>query len=109
MARKPKNSNKEWSISDKKKLKDFARKNTTTESIARHLGRSKDAVYSKASELQVSLKPLDKYAFSIRAKGGFEHIRQNVGYAPKILKSSPYSKRKSRVIRQTTHTGPRRK
>ncbi len=56
----PNKSGKEWSSSDKSKLKTLAKKGTSTSSIANQLGRSQDAVYNKASELKVSLKPKDK-------------------------------------------------
>ena len=50
----------EWSGSDVKKLKDLAKQGKTTPTIAKDLGRTKSAIYSKASEKNISLKPKDK-------------------------------------------------
>ncbi len=60
MARKPRKNGTEWSNSDLKKLKDLAKKNVDTDVIAKKLERTKGAVYNKASEKDVSLKPKDK-------------------------------------------------
>lgn len=59
MSRLPRNSGKPWSNADIKKLRELAGKETTRE-IARILGRSTSAVYAKASELGISLLPIDK-------------------------------------------------
>lgn len=57
---KAKNSGREWTNADVQKLKQMARNNTDTDDIAKSLGRTKSAVYNKASEVDVSLKPKDK-------------------------------------------------
>ena len=57
---KPKNSRKEWTKTDVNQLKQFAKQNVDTDDIARKLGRTPAAVYNKASEKEISLKPKDK-------------------------------------------------
>lgn len=47
----------QWSDADEKTLKELARGNTPTRVIAFKLGRTEDAIQSKASELGVSLAP----------------------------------------------------
>jgi hypothetical protein len=64
----PKNSGKEWSRSDEGQLRDLARGNTPTRLIGLKLGRSEDAVRSKASELDVSLKPTNQSPYNRRKK-----------------------------------------
>ncbi len=59
MGRKARNSGKEWTRTDVQRLKQMARAGRTTPAIARELGRSIAAVYTKASELGVSLMPRD--------------------------------------------------
>ena len=54
------NENKHWSKSDVGRLKFMAEKGFATASIAGNLGRTKDAVYTKASKENVSLLPRDK-------------------------------------------------
>ena len=56
----PKNQGKEWSKGDIQKLKKLARLNKNTVIIAKELGRTKNAIYTKASEENISLKPKDK-------------------------------------------------
>jgi hypothetical protein len=59
MADQPVNDGKPWTPVDVKKLRDDAAKGKTTPDIARDLGRSKDAVYKKASEEHIPLMPKD--------------------------------------------------
>ena len=49
------NCHKQWHEDDIRKLKELARSDTPTGAIALKLGRSKAAVYDKASELGISL------------------------------------------------------
>jgi len=62
----PKNSGKEWSDGDVAKLEKLAEGNTPTGLIAWKLGRSKDAVYSKASDEGISLHPTNKSPYNRR-------------------------------------------
>ncbi len=54
------NQNKPWSVLDICKLKYLINENTSTERISNLLGRTEEAIYQKASELNWSLKPKDK-------------------------------------------------
>ncbi|MBL4537681.1 MAG: hypothetical protein JKP96_03340 [Oceanicaulis sp.] len=62
------NSGKRWSDKDKTELKKLAKGNTPTRVIGLKLGRSEDAVYSKAQELGVSLKPTNQSPYNRRKK-----------------------------------------
>lgn len=57
---KPKNSGKEWTKTDVNQLKQFAKQNDDTDDIAKKLRRTPAAVYNRASEEKISLKPKDK-------------------------------------------------
>jgi hypothetical protein len=60
MTKAPKNSGKAWSPADVKQLKQEAKGNTPTRVLALHLERSPAAVQAKASDLGVSLKPVNQ-------------------------------------------------
>ena len=66
MAKTPPNSGKDWTPADEAKLRKLARGNTPTGLIAHDLGRSEAAVRSKASELDVSLKPTNQSPYNRR-------------------------------------------
>ncbi len=68
MAKTPKNHGKDWSSGDVGKLKKLANGNTPTGLMAYELGRTKDAVQSKASEENISLKPTNRSPYN-RRKG----------------------------------------
>ena len=51
------NSGKQWTPQEERKLKELAKDNTPTRVIGLELGRPEAGVYSKASELGVSLQP----------------------------------------------------
>lgn len=54
------NKEKPWSDSDEQLLRKLASENTPTKEIAKQLGRTIDAIYNKASELDITLLPRDK-------------------------------------------------
>jgi hypothetical protein len=54
------NHRKKWSNSELKELKVLANKNTPTGIISLKLGRTPDAVRTKASEEKISLHPTNK-------------------------------------------------
>lgn len=58
--RKPTNSGKEWVKTEIQKLKNMAKQGKDTDEIAEKLKRTKNAVYKKASEKSITLKPKDK-------------------------------------------------
>ncbi|HYX07555.1 MAG TPA: hypothetical protein VE912_12560 [Bacteroidales bacterium] len=64
MAKYNRNSGKKWKSSEERKLRDLARKNTPTRVIGLKLGRTEDAVRSKASELNISLKPTNQSPYN---------------------------------------------
>jgi len=68
MAKKPANSGKVWTPQEIKELKDLAKKNTPTRVIGIKLQRSEDAVYSKASEENIPLKPTNQSPYGTKKK-----------------------------------------
>lgn len=63
------NSGKEWTPDAERQLAELAelaRGNTPTRVIGLKLGRTEDAVRSKASELNVSLKPTNQSPYNRR-------------------------------------------
>jgi len=56
----PPNHRKPWTSADDAQLCRDARQNMDTDDIAKDLGRTKNAIYSRADELDVSLDPPDK-------------------------------------------------
>ncbi|KAA0225350.1 hypothetical protein FCG40_01405 [Fimbriimonadia bacterium ATM] len=65
---RPKNHGKDWSPSDVNQLKDLAKENTPTRVIAIKLGRTADAVQSKATHEGISLKPTNQSPYNRRKK-----------------------------------------
>lgn len=57
-----------WSDQDLQTLRKLAKANTPTGLIASTLGRTKQAVQSKASEEEVSLRPTNKSPYNRRKK-----------------------------------------
>lgn len=66
MAKTPKNHGKAWSKADLKQLKEEAKHNTPTRILGLHLGRTPEAVYSKASEIGLSLKPTNQSPYGTK-------------------------------------------
>jgi hypothetical protein len=66
MVKKPANSGNVWTPADVKELKDLAKKNTPTRVIGIKLERSEDAVRSKASEEDISLKPTNQSPYGTK-------------------------------------------
>ena len=60
VAKKPTKHGQPWTKRDTAQIGILARKGVDTDDIAKRLGRTKDAIYSKASEEGVSLRPKDK-------------------------------------------------
>ncbi|MES0489870.1 MAG: hypothetical protein ABUK01_07770 [Leptospirales bacterium] len=54
------NAGKDWTENDIAELKKLAKQKTDTDTIAKKLGRSKSAVYTKASDHNITLMPKDK-------------------------------------------------
>ena len=64
MAKVPTNSGKPWSPKDVATIKELAKGNTPTRVIGLKMGRTEDAVQSKASDLGVSLKPTNQSPYN---------------------------------------------
>jgi len=57
MAKSTRNSGKQWTKQEVAKLKTLARQNTPARVIGLKLGRTLQAIYNKASEKGIQLKP----------------------------------------------------
>jgi hypothetical protein len=68
VARTPKNHGKDWTKNDVSELRKLAKGNTPTGLMAHKLGRTEDAVRSKAAEQNVSLKPTNRSPYNRRRK-----------------------------------------
>ena len=66
MAKSTRNTGKRWSAGEERQLRSLARGNTPTRVIGLKLGRSAPAIYSKASELGVSLRPTNQSPYDRR-------------------------------------------
>ncbi len=64
----PKNNNKPWTPQDVQKLDDLAKGNTPTRVIGLKMGRTEDAVRSKASDENISLKPTNQSPYGTKKK-----------------------------------------
>lgn len=67
MPKTPANHGQAWRLAAVRQLRQLARGNTPTRLIAYKLGRTEDAVRSKASEVRVSLKPTNQSPYNRRA------------------------------------------
>ena len=66
MAKYNRNSGKPWAAKDINSLHTLAEKNTPTRVIGLKLGRTAEAVYAKASEKGISLKPVNQSPYNKR-------------------------------------------
>ncbi len=64
MPKYTRNSGKEWSKADERELKKLAAENTPTRVIGLKLGRTENAVRSRASANNVSLKPVNRSPYN---------------------------------------------
>jgi hypothetical protein len=64
MAKYNRNSGKEWKPAEIKEIKSLAAKNTPTRVIGLKLGRTEDAVRTKASENKISLSPTNQSPYN---------------------------------------------
>lgn len=60
MAEYDRNTGNSWTEDEISQLRQLAKENTPTRVIGLKLGRTEDAVYSKASEEGISLKPVNQ-------------------------------------------------
>jgi hypothetical protein len=68
VAKQPKNHGKTWTPAETKQLRQLAKENTPTRVAGLKLGRTPEAVQSKASELGVSLKPTNQSPYNRKGK-----------------------------------------
>ena len=66
MPKQPINARKNWSRQEVKELAKLADLNTPTRVIGLKLGRTESAVYAKASEQDISLKPTNQSPYNRR-------------------------------------------
>ncbi len=66
MAKYNRNSGKAWTGSDVSQLRSLARQNTPTRVIGLKLGRTPEAVQTRASEEGISLKPTNQSPYGRR-------------------------------------------
>ena len=68
MSKSNRNSGKAWSSSEIKELKSLVKENTPTRVISLKIGRTPNAIYSKASDLNISLKPTNQSPYNRKSK-----------------------------------------
>lgn len=68
MTKSTRNTGKTWTRGDVSQLRTLARQNTPTRVIGLKLGRTEDAVRTKASENNISLKPTNQSPYNTRKK-----------------------------------------
>jgi hypothetical protein len=66
MSKNPAHHHQEWTRQEVGKLRELARENTPTRVIGIKLGRTEDAIYSRASEEDISLKPTNQRPYNRR-------------------------------------------
>jgi len=66
MSKSTRNAGQRWSSSDVSHLRQLAHENTPTRVIGLKLGRPEGAVYSKASEQGIPLKPTNQSPYGRR-------------------------------------------
>jgi hypothetical protein len=64
MAKPPENYNKAWTEAQEGHLKELAKERTPTRVIGQKLGRTPSSIYKKASELGVTLGPLNQAPYN---------------------------------------------
>ena len=66
MPKSTRNTGKPWTSSDVAKVRELARQNTPTRVIGLKTGRTADAIYKKASEKGIPLKPTNQSPYNRR-------------------------------------------
>ena len=62
--KKPANAGKTWTAGDVAKLRQLAKGNTPTRLMALKLKRTTNAIYSKAEDIDLSLKPTNQSPYN---------------------------------------------
>ena len=68
MSKSTRNTGKSWTKTEVSQLNTLAKNNTPTRVIGLKLGRTENAVRSKASENKISLKPTNQSPYNRRKK-----------------------------------------
>lgn len=68
MAKYDRNSGKPWTPADVRALRQLVQQNTPTRVIGLKLGRTADAIYSKASQERISVKPTNQSPYNRRSR-----------------------------------------
>lgn len=68
MAQSDRNSGKPWTKADLNKLQELAKANTPTGVMSIKLGRTENAIYTKASEQGIPLKPTNQSPYNRQPK-----------------------------------------
>lgn len=66
MSKSTRNSGRQWSAASVSDMRTMARQNTPTRVIGFKLGRTPEAVYAKASEEGISLRPTNQSPYNRR-------------------------------------------
>ena len=66
MAKKPSHHHQDWSRQDVSRLRQLARENTPTRVMGLKLGRTPDAIYTRASQEGIPLKPTNQSPYNRR-------------------------------------------
>ena len=68
MVKKPSNNGKAWTGSQQSELRKLAKQNTPTRVIGLKMGRTPGSILTKASDLGVSLKPVNQRPYGTQKK-----------------------------------------
>ena len=68
MPKSTRNTGKSWTQTDVSQLRTLAKQNTPTRVIGLKLGRTEDAVRTKAADKSISLKPTNQSPYNRRKK-----------------------------------------
>jgi hypothetical protein len=68
MSKSTRNKGKTWTPTDVSQLRKLVRQNTPTRVIGLKLGRTEAGIYSKSSDLGISLKPTNQSPYNRRKK-----------------------------------------
>ncbi len=66
--KQPPNAGKAWTAAQDTQLRREAKGNTPTRVIGLHMGRTEDAIRSRASDLGVSLKPTNQSPYGTKKR-----------------------------------------
>ena len=68
MPKSTRNPGRPWNDGDVRQLRQLARENTPTRVIGLKLGRTENAIYQRASEERVSLRPTNQRPYGRRGR-----------------------------------------